>query len=88
MPANPDAGTVMADLPLECPKCHGRMHVGYILERGHGDRRAAAAWIEGAPEKSFWQGLKTTGRQVFETRTWRCERCGLLESYARAEFVE
>ena len=76
----------MADTPLECPKCRSRMHVGYLLERGHADRRAAAAWIEGEPEASFWQGLKTSGREVLETRTWRCERCGFLESYARAQF--
>ena len=77
----------MADAPLECPKCRGRMHVGYLLERGHGDSRTAAAWVEGEPEKSFWQGLRTTKRDVFETRTWRCARCGLLESYARSDFT-
>ena len=71
---------------LECPRCRGRMHVGYLLERGHADRRAAAAWIEGEPETSFWQGLKTTGRNVLETRAYRCERCGLLETYARSSF--
>ena len=65
-----------------CPKCHDAMQIGYLLERGHGDRRAAAAWIEGEPEPSFWQGLKTTGRDVFETRTYRCTTCGFLESYA------
>ena len=69
-------------LSSTCPKCTGAMQVGYLLERGHGDRRAAAAWIEGEPESSFWQGLKTSGRDVFETRTYRCAGCGFLESYA------
>ena len=68
----------------DCSKCHGPMQIGYLLERGHGDRRAAAAWVEGEPEPSFWQGLKTTDREVFETRTYRCTKCGFLESYARA----
>ena len=68
----------------DCSKCHGSMQIGYLLERGHGDRRATTAWIEGEPEPSFWQGLKTTGREVFETRTYRCTNYGFLESYARA----
>lgn len=77
----------MMDMSQECPKCRGRMHAGYLLERGHGDMRATAAWIEGEPERSFWQGLRTSDRDVFETRTYRCERCGFLESYARKDFT-
>ena len=73
--------------PLECPKCLGRMHLGFLLERGHADVRSAAAWIEGEPERSFWQGLKITGRNALETRTFRCERCGFLETYARGTYT-
>jgi hypothetical protein len=40
-------------------------------------------WVEGAPEKSFWQGLATSKRRVLPIATWRCERCGYLESYAQ-----
>ena len=39
-------------------------------------------WIEGAPEKSFWIGIKTRGRRKLKIETWRCGRCGYLESYA------
>jgi hypothetical protein len=58
------------------------MEPGFIADRGHFDVAAQQEWVEGAPEKSFWTGLKTKGRESHEVLTYRCERCGLLESYA------
>ena len=58
------------------------MQPGFFLERKHGDRRAATEWVEGLPQKSFWTGVKTSGRQIFPVIAYRCERCGFLESYA------
>ena len=58
------------------------MHPGYFLDSKHGDRRGATEWVAGAPEKSFWMGLKIKGRQVQPVTVHRCERCGFLESYA------
>jgi hypothetical protein len=69
----------------ECPKCHRSMRAGYLLDLRHHDRRGQARWVEGPPEKSFWKGLETSRRRVLPVTTWRCERCGLLESYAQAE---
>lgn len=43
---------------------------------------ATQQWVEGQPEKSFWTGLKTKGKELKEVRTWRCPRCGLLQSFA------
>ena len=40
--------------------------------------------MEGAPEKSFWSGLKTSGREQHAVVTFRCDGCGYLESYAPA----
>ena len=69
-------------VPSECPKCRSRMQPGYLLDRGpHG--RLVSAWVEGEPSRSFWTGLTLPPRR-HETRTWRCTRCGYLESYAPA----
>lgn len=39
-------------------------------------------WVEGEQEKSFWAGIKTSGRAQFNVRAMRCEKCGFLEFYA------
>lgn len=64
-----------------CPKCQGSMSEGFIVDNGHGTR-TVAAWVEGAPEKSIWTGLKLKGRTPVEIATWRCASCGFLENYA------
>jgi hypothetical protein len=38
--------------------------------------------VEGDVVKSFWVGIHTTGRATRHVRTYRCPRCGYLESYA------
>lgn len=58
------------------------MAEGYIVDRGESGARRVNQWIEGAPQKSFWQGLKLGGRRQLDVATWRCGRCGFLESYA------
>jgi hypothetical protein len=68
----------------DCPKCQRSMRAGYLLEHRR-DRRGQAHWVEGPPEKSFWQGLATSRRRVLPVTTWRCERCGFLGSYAQPE---
>jgi predicted nucleic-acid-binding Zn-ribbon protein len=71
---------MMTDKSAGCPKCNGTMEVGFILEGGEG--RFVSEWVEGAPEFSFWTGLKTSNRRKLEVTTYRCARCGYLESYA------
>jgi len=56
---------------------------GVIVDKGYGTA-GVSSWMEGEPKKSIWVGLKMTGTQI-ETRTWRCRRCGFLESYAPSE---
>ncbi len=68
-----------------CPKCGGAMAAGYIIDRGTEGVRSVEQWIEGAPEKSFWTGLKTKNRLNLSVITWRCGNCGYLESYALGE---
>ena len=69
--------------PIHCPKCAGAMLPGFVLDRGHANSLAPSYWQEGAPEKSFWTGIKTRGHQQLPITTYRCGQCGFLESYAR-----
>ena len=64
-----------------CPKCTGEMEEGFILDVTHG-HRLASHWVAGAPEKSFWLGIKVRGKRLLVVRTLRCKSCGYLESYA------
>ena len=59
------------------------MDQGYIPDLGHLNAPSEPKWTEGAPEKSFWQGLKLGGRDRVPITTYRCPTCGLLQSYAR-----
>ena len=74
----------MRERPLECPRCRGEMEAGYVMDRGDYNMPSVPQWVEGTPEKSVWTGLKTKNRDVLPVTTYRCERCGYLESYARA----
>jgi len=58
------------------------MSKGFVLDHTYGGY-ATNAWVEGAAEKSFWRGIKLSGRRQIPIETWRCGRCGFLESYAR-----
>lgn len=66
-----------------CPKCSGAMERGYVVDFGDGGQAKVSGWIEGEPEKSIWTGLKMKDRARYDVETWRCRRCGYLESYAR-----
>ena len=57
---------------------------GYMLDVTQNGARSVSKWIEGAPEKSFFVGLKISGRANLQIQTWRCGRCGFLENYAKA----
>ncbi len=72
-----------------CADCGGAMQRGYLGDRGHGNVAGTAFWVEGEPETARFlgmpAGLKVTDRARYDVSTWRCERCGLLKSYARPE---
>lgn len=52
-----------------------------MVDEGYGTR-SVPKWVEGEAKKSIWTGLKLRGRQRLEVSTYRCRRCGYLESYA------
>jgi hypothetical protein len=68
-----------------CPKCEAAMQTGFIVDKGlpHGSV-STPEWAEGTPEPSFWSGVKLRGVVVHPVVTYRCTRCGYLESYAPA----
>jgi hypothetical protein len=57
------------------------MERGFVVDQGYGTY-AVGDWVEGEPEKSVWTGLKLRGKTRLRIATWRCRRCGYLESYA------
>jgi predicted nucleic-acid-binding Zn-ribbon protein len=64
-----------------CPKCSGQMEEGFVLDRTHG-AQLQELWVEGPPTKSFWSGVTTKNREQIPVTTFRCSKCGYLESFA------
>ena len=65
----------------DCPKCGGRMAEGFVADQTYG-ATTVSSWYAGPPRKSFWTGLKLKGVENHAIVTWRCDRCGFIESYA------
>jgi hypothetical protein len=57
------------------------MEQGFLVDQGYGTV-TVGDWVSGEPVKSIWTGLKLKGRTRLKVSTWRCRRCGFLESYA------
>jgi hypothetical protein len=56
---------------------------GFVFEsEGH----RLDTWVEGPPKKSFWGGATAPKEKCVPIGTFRCSKCGFLESYARPEF--
>jgi predicted nucleic-acid-binding Zn-ribbon protein len=67
-------------MEIKCPKCKTEMLEGFVLDHTYGGK-LQSAWVEGEPEKSFWTGLRTSNREVFHIRAFRCPECNYLEFY-------
>lgn len=77
----------MSEAALTCPKCRGEMVQGFIRDWTYG-RILIETWHRGAPKKSFWTGVKLPEpKNQVPVGTFRCQSCGFLESYARADFA-
>ena len=61
------------------------MEAGFVMDRFDDGRRSLQHWMAGLPEYGFLGGLKTRQRQHLDVFTYRCTKCGLLESYATTE---
>lgn len=70
----------------QCLKCAGTMVDGFVVDKGDYGSTSVPSWREGEPRKSFWMGgLKLSETTPLEVTTFRCRRCGYLESYALEE---
>ena len=67
---------------VECIRCHTSMEAGYIPDVGYASC-TQQRWAPGVPDVSFWRGLKVKQDQLIRVTTFRCPKCGYLESYAR-----
>jgi hypothetical protein len=76
----------MNNLSEVCPKCQGKMVLGFVVDFSHA-QAVVSSWVEGSPEKSFWTGTKVPAEKRIPIGTFRCTKCGYLESYARPEFA-
>jgi len=72
----------MTNRSIVCPKCNAAMEEGFIPDLTQYNAKTVSQWVEGAPERSIWTGIKTKGREKFQVTTYRCAGCGYLESYA------
>jgi hypothetical protein len=63
------------------------MEQGYTIDRGHANAQQVGKWARGEPKPVKFLGISYTqsvkDRDLLPIVTWRCPRCGLLESYAR-----
>jgi hypothetical protein len=65
----------------ECIRCHAQMESGWVPDNTHSGLQRQN-WSPGEPQPSFWTGLKVGKDQVIPVTTFRCPKCGYLESYA------
>ena len=70
----------MSHIAGRCLRCDGEMEPGYVLDYGL-DRIEPARWVEGPPETGLL-GTTTRGKRQHRISTFRCSRCGWLESFA------
>ena len=65
----------------KCVSCGKALEEGFLQDKKDG-ASYPGAWIPGAPEKSFWGGVKIGGRPRLAIIALRCTACGLLHLYA------
>jgi hypothetical protein len=69
-----------------CLRCGSEMEQGFVIDMRQPGHDTIEQWIEGLPKYNKWLGgLNTSDKRVLPIRTYRCVRCGYLESYALPE---
>lgn len=71
----------MRKAPTQCRNCGGRIDEGHVVDEGYGLRHVSR-WQAGAPKAFWWGGIKANKESMLNIRTYRCDKCGLLEQYA------
>lgn len=67
--------------PPTCCKCQTTMECGFIRDSGSLKAVFPPAWIKGEAEWSNWTGVNVHGKETRQVATYRCSKCGYLESY-------
>ncbi|MFC1781478.1 PF20097 family protein [Planctomycetota bacterium] len=68
---------------IYCPKCNLLMQQGYILDAMYGNAvNTTSKWSKGKPKKLLSFALPSAEINSMEITTYRCPKCGYLESYA------
>jgi hypothetical protein len=57
------------------------MREGFVLDRSYG-MRSVATWVAGKPETNLFGDANLTEKEQRPIRTFCCQSCGYLESYA------
>jgi hypothetical protein len=70
--------TPMPHIDLNCLRCKQPMEQGYMIDRGHGNAKHVANWVEGEPDLR-WYGIKTRGHHQIPVAAYRCTTCGAVE---------
>ncbi len=66
----------------KCARCGADMEEGHLLESGLG-ALGVMRWIAGAPARSSVLGvLRVPREKQRKVSSFRCSKCGYLESYA------
>lgn len=68
--------------PTSCAKCGGSLSAGFIVDQGDSGMADISKWQDGEPRKAWYGGLKLPKGEQIKVSTYRCDRCGYLESYA------
>ena len=69
--------------PVICPKCSTEMTEGFLYTEGI-SANTYTVWVQGRPEVRVFTGtINTEDRDVRRIQTYRCAKCGFLESYAK-----
>ena len=68
----------------KCPKCKSTMESGFRTNTGFGAPRWQETWAKKSNESKVRWGLQTfQGDLVKNVITYRCKKCGFLESYCK-----
>lgn len=73
----------MREKQPECVQCRRPMDRGYLVDHGYGTVYPLA-WAAGFPKWSRWLGLTLKKKDKVPVATFRCPRCGRLDSFAES----
>ena len=78
--AEPESGPPVP--PPKCGKCGADMEEGFIAAFGPGLENAVSSWVAGKPAYGLMGSAKVWDKEEHLIKTFRCSKCGYLESYA------